>query len=335
LLLGLTDIGYADPTFSTPNLDLLATQGIKLNRMYAASTCSPTRASLLTGKYANNVGLQDGALFFGESRMLPPQFKILPSLLKSRGYRTYGIGKWHLGYNTTSSIPSQRGFDTFYGNHHGTLDYFKYNIGLSCNSQNPVNSDTFPRNYGSNCFAVNGFDVLSNGIPDPSIINSGTHYTSVLQSAALKSIASHDTKKPMFLYLAVTAPHSPLQVTGEHAARCAAVPQFPPGLPTNPRNLICQLMAGVDDLVGAVMASLQTRKMLSNTIFVYTSDNGGVRMFGSTNGGLNGQKGSFFEGGVRVPSFISGTPLSALAGVVYDDLVHTTDLTATMGLLAG
>ena len=91
---GASDIGYVDPEFSTPNLDHLAKNGINLARMYAASTCSPTRASLLTGRYVNNIGVQDGPFVIGEGRALSLEYNLLPSMLKEEGYRTVGLGKW-------------------------------------------------------------------------------------------------------------------------------------------------------------------------------------------------------------------------------------------------
>jgi len=311
---GLDDIGYNDPEFAlaTPTLDSLASEGLTLTRMYAQTTCSPTRACLLTGKYANKVGLQDGALLPGEARQLSTDFTLLPEILREEGYRTIGIGKWHLGSGSVNNLPSSRGFDIWYGNMHGASDYYEYDIGLGCNSANPVTPDMFPSSWGTNCYFVNGYDLSSNGVPDVSLQGSGKHYTTVLADRAVSEIASHNPSQPLFMYLAPTAPHSPLQpnISTNHAARCAGVTQFPPNLPFNSRQLLCMMMAGVDDMVSDVLSALDSKSMLDDTLIVYVSDNGGVRNFGSKNGGLRGQKGSFLEGGVRVPAFISGSVVS-------------------------
>jgi arylsulfatase A-like enzyme len=95
---GASDIGYEDHQFSTPNLDQLAATGIKLTKMYTASTCSPSRSSLMTGQYINNIGVQDGPFVIGESRGLSVEYTLLPLHLKSKGYHTVGLGKWYGDY---------------------------------------------------------------------------------------------------------------------------------------------------------------------------------------------------------------------------------------------
>jgi arylsulfatase A-like enzyme len=342
---GLSDIGYMDPQFSTPNLDNLAMNGIKINRMYTATTCSPSRASLLTGKNINRIGVQDGPFVIGEGRAVSLNFTFLPQYLQQVGYRTVGLGKWHQGMSSIAEMPLSRGFDEFFGTLNGALDFLSLEIGNQCNSGNPVNPDDYPILWGSNCYAINGFDVNDDGRPALEYQHTSKHYTKILTEKAIEKISQHpdgEDEKPLFLYLAPTAPHSPLEVTGEEASRCHISPPYPPPEmthttnSTNRRELICQLMAGVDDMVGAVVETLVKKEMFDNTLLFFLSDNGGIKVFGSTNNFLRGQKGSYFEGGVRVPCFVSGPLISSESrGSSSDQLVHLTDLFATIASIAG
>jgi arylsulfatase A-like enzyme len=347
---GLSDIGYADPQFSTPYLDDLAMTGIRINRMYTATTCSPTRSSLLTGKNVNRIGVQDGPFVIGEGRALSLNFTLLPQYLQQVGYRTVGLGKWHQGMSTIAEMPLSRGFDEYFGTLNGALDFLSLEIGNQCNSGNPVTPDDLPILWGSNCYAINGYDVNDDGRPALEYQNTGKHYTQILSDKAVEKIfkysssssSPNEQEQPLFLYLAPTAPHSPLVVTGDEASRCHISPPYPPpeisheNNATNRRDLICQLMAGVDDMVGAVINALKEKDMYDNTLLFFLSDNGGINSFGSTNNYLKGQKGSYYEGGVRVPCFVSGPLISSESrGTSYDHLVHLTDLFATVAAVAG
>ena len=241
--------------------------------------------------------------------------------------------------SSVAEMPLSRGFDDYFGTLNGALAYFSYEIGNQCNSRNILSPDLFPQLWGSDCYSINGMDINDNGRPATEYKDSGLHYTQLLAEKAVEKISSHDSNVPLFMLLAPTAPHSPLEVTGQDAHRCSQVTTYPPNPSINLRSLVCQLMVGVDDMVGAVQAALEANSdMWNNTLLVYMSDNGGIKIFGSTNGGLRGQKGSYYEGGVRVPAFLSGGVVSrspALRGHVIDKLVQPPDLFATMLTLAG
>ncbi|CAM9863165.1 unnamed protein product, partial [Ectocarpus fasciculatus] len=309
---GNGDIGYNTPAgqkFHTPNLDAIAKDGIKLSRMYVASTCTPTRAAIFTGRGVNAVGLQDGPFVPGEGGVVTHDYPFLPELLKDEGYRTVGLGKWHLGFTSVVDLPNSRGFDKFFGNLQGA------------------------GSYGSNCYSINGYDLVYNGEPvleDASgSAYRGQYYTDVLATKATEYIDEHDPESPLFLYLAPTAPHAPMQATEEYMALCEHITT------DNYRNILCGMMAGVDAMVGKVVAALAAKGMLENTVIAYTSDNGGVSIFGSNNL-YRGDKGAAFDGGVRVPAFISSPNLqSKLRGQTYDGLVHANDFFATLARAGG
>lgn len=277
--------------------------------------------------------MHDGPFVPAEAGVVTHDFPFLPELLKDEGYTTIGLGKWHLGFTHVADMPSSRGFDKYFGNLQGAGDFFLHEIGLFCNSQNPVNPDSLPASHGSNCYAVNGYDVMFNGEPvledETGTPYRGQYYTDILASKATQYIDEHDPESPLFMYLAPTAPHAPLQATDEYLALCDHITT------DNSRNVLCAMMAGVDNMVGQVIAALETKGMLENTVIAYTSDNGGVRIFGSENLYRN-DKGSVFDGGVRAPAFISTPNLkSELRGGAYDGLVFANDFFATLARVAG
>ena len=324
---GLSDVGYRDPQFKTPNIDKLFASGISLENYYAASDCSPSRASLLTGKYIQNLNFTDGASLTAATGELSLDVSILPGYLKNQGYRTVGVGKWHLGHSTVKQYPVSRGFDEWFGNLEGQVDYFTKTVGFPCaNCQCPAeptaNDPNGTRYYGVNCNMINGFDITDGLRPDTEYLKDTTYYTELLGSKAVEKILNHDTAVPFFMYLATTAPHQPLQVTDKYLDRCANVTNPPYQTVANARTILCGMMAAVDDVLYNVTEALRSKNMLKDTIFFWQSDNGGVLKDGSVNGNFRYGKTNNFEGGVRVPAFISGEPIANLAGTVYTGLTQ-------------
>lgn len=182
-------------------------------------------------------------------------------------------------------LPRQRGFNSFFGILNGISDYNTYRVGLRCNSGNPFTPDSLPPTFGTNCAFHAGKDLLDNDGPaDLSILNSGRYITELFGERAVAEIEDHDVQKPLFLYFAPTAPHTPLQAPSSYTDRCADV-ITPPGVAIpDGRKIICGMMAAVDDQIGNIVSALDTKGMLDSTLFVYLSDNGGVTKYGSNNG---------------------------------------------------
>jgi len=342
---GFNDIGYKDQTFHTPAINSLANNGIILTDLYVASTCSPTRGALLTGKNVNKINLQDGAFLLGENRTVPLHFDTLPKVLKEVGYKTIGIGKWHLGASNESYMPTSRGFDEWFGNLDGAIDPQNYTIGVACGSQNPkapYPANRYPPTFSSNCLFNNAYDLVDNLRPAIEYKKAASIYiTELFGMKAVEKIKQHPKNSvPLFLYLAPTAPHTPLQAPKKYISRCPNV-KNPPNLPINQifpnsRQISCGMMAAVDDMVLNITNALKEKGMYNDTLIFFLSDNGGITSYGTSNGVFRGQKGSFLDGGVRVSGFISGVPLNPSAkNTSFNGLVFVTDIFATIAAHAG
>ena len=122
--LGWGDVSYHGGPIATPNIDKLASQGVRLNQFYAQPVCSPTRGALLTGRYPIRLGLQCGVVRPWAEHGLPLAERTLPQALAEVGYATAMVGKWHLGHVQPAYLPTRRGFDQQYGHYNGALDYF-------------------------------------------------------------------------------------------------------------------------------------------------------------------------------------------------------------------
>ncbi len=272
------DLGYGDVSaygsseINTPNIDALASSGIKFNRAYANSTvCSPSRASILFGDYPDRLGVP------GVIRDMPnnswgnlrDDLTSLPGLFKSQGFATALVGKWHLGYESPDT-PNERGFDFFHGFLGDMMDdYYTYERG------------------GVNWMRKNDQIVEPTG-----------HATDVFTGWATNYIAEQaESEQPFFLFLAYNAPHSPIQPPEEYLN---IVEKKYPRLSLKRKKLIA-LIQHMDDGVGRIVKALKTHDLYENTIIVFASDNGGALQYGASNQPFNGGKGDMLEGGIRVP----------------------------------
>jgi arylsulfatase A-like enzyme len=309
LVIVADDLGYADLGFQgckdipTPHLDKLAASGLRFTNGYVTHPfCSPTRAGLLTGRYQQRFGHENNPAWLPESTVagLPLSQTTLPQVLKTAGYATGAVGKWHLGAHPQFH-PNRRGFDEYFGLLGGGHIYL-------------------PDAKGGVEYTI---PLDRNGRPEPFV----GHLTEVLGREAAASVRRH-RGRPWFLYLAFNAPHTPLQVTEKHLARVKHIAD-------ETRRSYAGLVVGLDDAVGEVMAALKDSGQADRTLVWFFSDNGGpVSVTHSDNSPLRGAKGQVYEGGVRVP-FVMAWPGHLPAGGTYAQPVNTLDVFATAAALAG
>ena len=311
LLILADDHGYGDisahdgPSIQTPNIDRIAEQGTRFTRFYAnSSVCSPSRASLMTGRYPDRAGVPGVIRTHAENSWgyFRQDAVTLPSALKQKDYRTALIGKWHLGLEQENH-PCKRGFDHFHGFLGDMMDdYYTH------------------RRHDIN-YMRHGFDT----------INPRGHATDLFTEWSMDFIrAQAPSFEPFFLYLAYNAPHTPIQPPDEWIAR---VQEREPDISPQRAKYIA-LVEHMDAGIGRVLDTLEETDQLSNTLVIYTSDNGGSIDVGAHNGPLRGQKGEMYEGGIRVPT-CAMWPGYIQDGYVTDQVALLMDLFPTICEVAG
>lgn len=316
--LGWNDVSYNGcPQIRTPNIDALAWNGVRLTRYYTQPLCTPSRATLMTGRYPIYTGMQHSVIFNEEPRGLSLRFKLLPQWLADRGYSTQMVGKWHLGFHKTEYTPTKRGFHQHVGVWGAYVDYFTHK------------KDYMGPGNDSGLDFRRGLSISPN--------ESGTYITQVLTKEATAIIENHPIDKPLFLYLAHQAPHSAdrderLQAPEEYINQYLDIG-------SRNRTIYAAMVSALDESVGAVFESLDRRGMLSNTVFVFTSDNGADTESANANHAtawpLKGQKYTAWEGGVHAPALIWSPLFSGLQGSTYNNLFHVSDWLPTLYQLAG
>ena len=295
--MGWGDVGYHDSEIRTPQIDRLASAGVKLERFYAHAICSPTRAALLTGRYAVNTGIFAPSNPWYE-RGLPEDEKLLPAFFRDAGYRTHAVGKWHLGPNEPQYHPMNRGFDTYYGHLHGYLNYDLHTL------------------FGRVDWQRDGETVHEPG-----------YATHLVAAEAVRLIEERDTDSPLLLYVAFSAPHAPLQAPEETIAEYAHIAD-------EHRRVYAAMVTELDRGIARIAAALEAAQIADNTLLVFSSDNGGSLNLGASNGPLRGAKSSPFEGGIRVPAFMYW-PGVVQPGAVFEHRMTVTDLLPTLLAVAG
>lgn len=276
------DQGYHDVSYygtddlKTPNIDAIASSGMRFDNFYANSTvCSPTRAAILTGRYQDRVGVPGVIRTYTEDNWgyLDPKATLLPQELGRVGYHTAIIGKWHLGLESPNT-PIERGFDYF----HGWLgdmmdDYWKH------------------RRHDINYMRLNEKEIDPEG-----------HATDLFTEWSVDYIKDQaKNEKPFFLYLAYNAPHFPVQPPKEWLGK---VLEREKDIDSTRAKLVA-FIEHMDDGIGKVIKALKDTGQYENTIIVFTSDNGGHMPSKANNGPLRDGKQSMYEGGLKVPTCIS------------------------------
>ncbi|WP_447640802.1 MULTISPECIES: sulfatase family protein [Chitinophagaceae] len=306
------DQGYADlniygsKDLVTPNMDNLARSGVRFTNFYsAAPICSPSRASLMTGRYPQRAQLPEMASSKEGVDGMPGSQYTLGELFKNAGYYTVHIGKWHLGY-TEETEPNAQGFDYSFGFMGGCIDNYSHFFYWN----GPNRHDLWE----------NGKEVYNSGLYFPDIMNEHA-------SSLFKQMKNSD--KPFFLYWAINLPHYPLQGKTKWL-------EYYKNLPS-PRNKYAAFISTLDDEIGDLIKTLKQERLWENTIIVFQSDQGystEERTFGGggSAGIYRGSKFSLFEGGVRVPAFISW-PGKIKPNEVRDQIAINTDWFPTLAQL--
>jgi arylsulfatase A-like enzyme len=352
------DLGYNDLTFGgggiangavpTPNIDGIARAGVQYTRGYTGNaTCAPSRAAIMTGRYPQRFGFEftpapkvfmrliaymrrDEArppVYYAdreadvpsmEQEGVPPSEITIAELLRDRGYRTLGFGKWHLG-EAPAMQPTAQGFDEYLGFLSGASMYRDPDdpdVVNSVQDFDPI--DQFL--WANLVFAVRK-DGGKRFAPD-------AYMTDYLAREASNAIAANKNR-PFFLYLAFNAPHTPLQALRSDYEALS-------GIPDHTLRVYAAMIRALDRGVGTVLEALRANGLEENTLVLFTSDNGGADYVGlpDLNKPYRGWKMTFFEGGVHTP-FFAKWPAQLAAGQRYDGAVAHIDIFATAAGAAG
>jgi arylsulfatase A-like enzyme len=338
------DLGYGDlgcynrsSKIPTPNLDRLATQGMRFTDAHApSSVCSPTRYALLTGRYAWRSRLQRGVLVPYDPPLIDARRLTVPALLKQHGYATACIGKWHLGWDwpkpgpdgkrdfTQPALngPTTRGFDSYFG-----TDLPNYPPYCFVDNDHTVGIPSIPITVGRD------------GFNRPGVMVPGWKLVDILPELQKRTIAKVEELarggKPFFLYLPLTSPHYPVVPTPDFKGKSGA-------------GEYGDFVAQTDAFVGKVLEALDQSGAVANTLVIFTSDNGPevsnevkpgvydrIKQYGHASiGELRGAKRDGWEGGHRVP-FLARWQGHIKPDTVSDNLICHTDLMATVGAILG
>ncbi|XP_043194127.1 arylsulfatase I-like isoform X1 [Amphibalanus amphitrite] len=306
--LGYNDVSWHNSDILSPTLEALAREGVILEQNYAQPLCTPSRSALLSGRYPFHVGRQHDVLSPHMPTGLTINVTLLPERLRSAGYSTHMVGKWHQGNCAPEYLPHHRGFDTFLGFWCGQLEHYNHTV-------------------------QDALDFWDGDRPLPEL--DGVYATSVFTDRAESIIKEHNASRPLFMYLSAQNPHAPLEVPSEYE-------ELYPATMNADRRTYSAMVTALDDSVGRVVQALKDADLYSNSVILFVSDNGGSVFsnhgsrdgFAGNNYPLRGDKNTLWEGGTRTPAFIH-SPLLERAGYVSHELIHITDWMPTLLRLAG
>ena len=303
--LGFNDVSFhGSPQIPTPHIDALARRGVTLNNYHAQPVCSPTRATILTGRHVIHTGVYT-PFSQGTALRLGLAYELLPAKLRALGYATHMVGKWHLGQNELAALPTRRGFDTYFGYWSGAEDYFNHSCKGSYDlADGEATAFEWNATYSAPLFARRAGELVR---------------------------AADPAGAPWFLYLAFQNVHWPLEVPARYLAR---VPPNATGGNADRRAIVAMALA-LDEGVGNVSAALAAANATDNTLVVFVSDNGGPTNghedTQSNNYPMRGGKNTLWEGGLRVVGVVAGAGLQPrVAGTVNYGLMHASDWLPTL-----
>ncbi len=331
------DMGYGDPgcynpesKIATPHINSFATEGMRFTDAHAGGPlCHPSRYGLMTGQFPFRTDVSP----WRQRPLIAEGQQTVPKLLKTRGYRTAMVGKWHLGFqengyeNPLPGGPVDRGFDSYFGIRAST-DIPPYFYIRGNQAVNPP-SDSIGANYSEGWSPIQGAFWRAGGIaPDLELKDVLPRFTDEAISVIDNHSSATNDGEPLMVYLAYPAPHTPWLPSPEYEGKSGA-------------GMYGDFLMMVDDQIGRVINALKAAGMYDNTLLVFSSDNGPVwydddveRLGHDSSGGLRGMKGDAWEGGHRMP-FIVRWPGKVKAGTETDKLVSFTDVMATMAEVTG
>ncbi|GMQ29776.1 sulfatase [Algoriphagus confluentis] len=294
------DLGiYGAKGWATPHLDQLARDGARFTQFYVPhAVCTASRAALLTGTYANRLELF-GAIDHTAKHGLNPEETTIAEMLKSNGYKTGMVGKWHLGHHP-EFLPTRQGFDRYFGL--------------------PYSNDMWPNHP-----EVNGYYPPLPLIENETVLaylEDQRELTSWYTQKSLEFIEDNQNQ-PFFLYLAHSMPHVPLYVSDKFKGR-------------SEQGLYGDVMMEIDWSIGEIRKKLESLDLSENTLIIFTSDNGPWLSYGGHAGlqaGLREGKGTSWEGGIRVPAIFTW-PGTIPAGVIQNQAAMTIDVLPTLANLS-
>lgn len=332
------DLGYADVStypggrIPTPNIDRLGAGGVIFTAGYVtAPICGPSRASLMTGRYQQRFGFEynngpdvrDAREHLG----LHGDEVTLADALKTAGYRTGAIGKWHLG-SSPEHYPTRRGFDEWWGFLSGQTNYIDPDSPDAINPEQVAGDDRLAAQIGQPYRPLNPLNQVMTG-PDRTPVDvSRTYLTEEITRQAIAFI-DRNANQPFFLHLGYSAPHTPFQTTAKYYDRFNHISD-------RRQRIYASMVSALDDGVGAVLDHLEAANLTENTLVIFLSDNGcAAYVPGLCDAArFSGGKLTNLEGGVRVP-FMMRWPARIPAGLVHEAPVTSMDVFPTLIAAAG
>ena len=327
------DLGWGDldcynakSAVPTPNANHFAAQGIRFNDMHSPSAvCTPTRYGILTGRYCWRSSLKKGVLWGYSPNLIEENRLTVPAMLKQRGYYTAGVGKWHLGLGNLEKAdynrplrpgPTDHGFDYYFGIP-ASLDMDPYLYFENDRVVEKPTSKTVGQNEPRGVFWRGGDMAPHFQIPEvlPTLTDKGI--------SIIKDRAGKSRQQPFFLYLALSAPHTPWVPKKQFVGKSQA-------------GIYGDFVAQVDDTLGRVLRAIDEAGIADNTLVIFTSDNGADWKVGDkqkyahrANADWRGEKADIWDGGHRIP-FLARWPGKIRPGSASDELGCLTDLMATV-----
>lgn len=347
IVLFADDLGYGElgcqgnNEIPTPHIDSIAASGVRFTDGYVtAPVCSPSRAGLMSGRHQARFGYHINVMphtVEGSNAGIPASETTLAEHLKTAGYRTGLIGKWHLGSRKDFN-PVRHGFDYFFGFAHEGHFFVRppYNGVTTMLRKKPLPQDAEGHRWTSPDGKLIYHDLLHNEplydmnnpiLRGDKVVNETRYLTDAFTDEAVQFI-EREKQHPFFLYLAYNAVHSPLQGADAYMQKMSHI-----GDPH--RRIFAAMLANLDDSVGAVLKKVRDAGLEENTLIFFLSDNGGpTKELTSSNSPLSGGKGEFLEGGIRIPFMVQWKGRIS-SGQVIRKPVISLDIYATAAAVAG